>query len=273
LWQIIGYLFSKKYAYCLNFGILVIGIYLIFGILLMDKKETAPSPEKKSSNKQTLKRLIPYIGLTLFACAWMFVLGIFVGREMVPVRFDIEKLQNELAILKERVIKKELDQYKIDSNTDVTKTKMKFYETLKKTGKEDKLNDNKVQPKKQPLTEKAASLPKAKTPSQSNGSARKEKKSGLKKPSQDHPPAVATHDPAGKTVTLQIASVKDSQDADKLVNKLKKEGYPAYRSIAKIPGKGIWYRVRVGNFKNRTEAGVMLTRLKKEKIDAVILQR
>jgi cell division protein FtsN len=239
----------------------------------MDKKETAPSPTKKSSNKQTPKRLIPYIGLTLFACAWMFVLGIFVGRETVPVRFDIEKLQNELAVLKERVVKKELDQYKIDSNADVTKTKMKFYETLKKTGKEDKLNNNKVEQKKQSLPEKTASLSKAKTQSQSIGSARKEKKSGLKKPSQDHPPAAATHDPAGKNITIQVASMKDSQDADKLVNKLKKKGYPAYRSIAKILGKGIWYRVRVGNFKNRTEAGLMLTRLKKEKIGAVIVQR
>jgi cell division septation protein DedD len=240
---------------------------------IMDKEEKTPSSKQQSSKKQTRKGLIPWIGLTLFACAWMFVLGIFVGREMVPVRFDIEKLQNELAALKERVIKKELDQYKIDSNADVTKTKMKFYETLKKTGKEDKLNNNNVKQKKQSLPEKTASLSKAKTPNQSIGSARKEKKSGLKKPSQDRPPAAATHEPTGKNVTIQVASMRDSQDADKLVNQLKKEGYPAYRSIAKIPGKGIWYRVRVGYFKNRTEAGLMLTRLKKEKIVAVIVQR
>jgi hypothetical protein len=63
-------------------------------------------------------RLIIWIGLTLFVCAWMFVLGILVGRETVPVRFDIQKLQNELAALKETVIKKELDQFKMDSNPD-----------------------------------------------------------------------------------------------------------------------------------------------------------
>ncbi|MGA8180428.1 MAG: SPOR domain-containing protein [Desulfobacterales bacterium] len=239
----------------------------------MDKEEKTPSSKQPSSKKQVRKGLIPWIGLTLFACAWMFVLGIFVGRETVPVRFDIEKLQNELAVLKERVVKKELDQYKIDSNADVTKTKMKFYETLKKTGKEDKLNNNNVKQKKQSLPEKTASLSKVKTPSQSNGSAGKEKKSGLKKPSQGHPHVAATHDPAGKNVTIQVASMRGSQDADKLVNQLKKKGYPAYRSIAKIPGKGIWYRVRVGYFKNRTEAGLMLTRLKKEKIGAVIVQR
>jgi hypothetical protein len=96
----------------------------------MDKEEKAPSRKQKSSKKQSRKGLIPWIGLTLFACAWMFILGIFVGRETAPVRFDIEKLQNELTALKEKVVKKELDQYKIDSNADVTKTKMKFYETL-----------------------------------------------------------------------------------------------------------------------------------------------
>jgi cell division septation protein DedD len=251
----------------------------------MDKEEKTPSPKQKSSKKQTRKGLIAWIALTFFACAWMFVLGIFVGREMVPVRFDIEKLQNELAALKERVVKKELDQYKIDSNTDVTKTKMKFYETLKKTGREDSLQNNVVKQQKKPLPEKAVSLQKIKAPSQSIDSARKEKRSGLKKPSQDKSFVVASapagqagqdsqgNQNAGQNFTIQIASMRDSRDADELVNKLKKGGYPAYRSIGKIPGKGIWYRVRVGYFKNRTEAGFTLKRLKKEKIEAVIIRR
>jgi cell division septation protein DedD len=239
----------------------------------MDKEEKTPSPKQKSSKRQMRKGLIPWIGLTLFACAWMFVLGIFVGREMVPVRFDIEKLQNELAALKKKDIKKELDQYKIDSNADVTKTKMKFYETLKKTGREDKLSDNMVKPQKKSLPEKSVSLPKVKTPSQNLASARKEKKSGLKKPAQDTPPVVAKKERAGKNYTIQVASMRDSADADKLVNKLKKKGYPAYRSIGKIPGKGIWYRVRVGDFKSRTDGDHMLLQLKKEKLQAVVVQR
>ncbi len=239
----------------------------------MGKEEKKTSQKQKPSKKQMRKGLIPWIGLTLFACAWMFVLGIFVGRETVPVRFDVEKLQNELAALKERVLKKELDQYNIDSNAEVTKTKMKFYETLKKTGKEDRLNNNKAKQQKRSLPEKSPSLSKVKTPVRNVGSERKEKKSGLKEPSQDNPPAVAKHEQTVKNVTIQVASLKDSRDADKLMNKLKKKGYPAYRSIAKIPGKGIWYRVRVGYFKNRTEAVLMLKRLKQEKMEAVIVRR
>jgi len=239
----------------------------------MAKEEKTPSSKQPSSKKQTRKGLIPWIGVTLFACAWMFVLGIFVGRETAPVRFDIEKLQNELTALKERVVKKELDQYNIDSNADVTKTKMKFYEALKKTGRDDRLNDNMIKQQKKSIPEKSASLSKVKMPGHIDGLAQKEKKSGFKKSPKATPPAVGKQDPAGKNVTIQVASMKASSDADKLVSKLKKEGYPAYRTIGKIPGKGIWFRVRVGYFKNRTEAGLMLKRLKKEKIEAVIVQR
>lgn len=239
----------------------------------MGKKEKTPSPKKKSSKKQTRKGLILWLGLTLFFCAWMFVLGILVGREMVPVKFDIEKLQNELAALKEAVIKKELDQYKIDSNTDDSKTKMGFYETLKKTGSEAGLkNDTSKRPKK-PGPKKTASLQKKKMSTQKTGPAPKAKTSNLKKVTQNNPPAVARHELAGNNFTIQVASLKDSEIADKLVSRFKKRGYPAYRSIGKVPGKGIWYRVRVGYFNSRSEAGPTLKRLKKEKMNAIIVQR
>ena len=228
----------------------------------MDKKEKIPSPKKESFKKQTRKGLILWIGLTLFVCAWMFVLGILVGREMVPVKFDIEKLQNELAALKEAVIKKELDQYKIDSNTDDSKTKMGFYETLKKTGDEARLKNDPIGRQQESEPEKTASLQKKKMPTQKTGPDPKVKTLDSKKATQNN-----------NKFTIQIASLKDSGVADKLVDRLKKGGYPAYRSIGKIPGKGIWYRVRVGNFSSRSEAGPTVNRLKKEKLEGIIIQR
>lgn len=239
----------------------------------MDKKEKTPSLKKKSSKKQTRKGLIPWIGLTLFVCAWMFVLGILVGREMVPVKFDIEKLQNDLAALKEAVIKKELDQYKIDSNTDDSKTKMGFYETLKKTGGEARLENDTIERQEKSEPKKTASLQKKKMPTQKTGPAPKVKTLDSKKATQNNPPAVEKHERAGDKFTIQVASLKDSGVADKLVSRLKKRGYPAYRSIGKVPGKGIWYRVRVGYFDSRSEAGPTLKRLKKEKVDGIIVQR
>jgi cell division protein FtsN len=251
----------------------------------MSKKENTTPPKTIFPKKQARKGLILWIGLTLFVCAWMFVLGILVGREMVPVKFDIEKLQNELAALKETVIKKELDQYKIGSSTDESKTKMGFYETLKKTGDEARLKNDVISRQKESEPKKTASLQKKKMPPPKTVPAQKVKTIDSKRVSQNNPSAVARssasqamqsgqgQERSGNKFTIQVASLKDSKIADKLVGRLKKGGYPAYRSIGKVPGKGIWYRVRVGSFNSRTEAAPTLNQLKKEKIDAIIVQR
>ena len=229
----------------------------------MKKKEKALPEKKKSSSLLTRKGLAIWISLTFFACAWMFILGILVGRGTVPVQFDIEKLHNELAALKEIVIKKELDQYKIDSNAAKNKTKMEFYEELKDTSVENRLESDITEQKRKPLPEKKASSGIKKTgPPEKAKTVQKSKKAVLSKTAENN-----------KKFTIQVASLKDSSIADKLVAKLKKRGYPAYRSIGKIPGKGIWYRVRVGYFKNRAEAGSTLKRLNKDNLKAIIVQR
>jgi cell division protein FtsN len=43
--------------------------------------------------------------------------------------------------------------------------------------------------------------------------------------------------------------------------------------IGKVPGKGIWYRVRVGEYPNRVEASKMLASLKKEGLKPVIVNK
>ncbi len=255
----------------------------------MGKKEKTSPKKKKSPPSPPRKGLAVWIGLTLFACGWMFVLGILVGRETVPVTFNMEKLQNELAALKEAVVKKELDQYKIDSNADIDKTKMGFYETLKKTGSDDGLKADIPKLKSKPLAEEKTESGTKKTSPPKKIESEKRKTSPPKKAESETkktPPPKKLATPQKKNTvnvkksaegkkkfTIQIASLKDSVAADKMVAKLKKRGYPAYRSIGKIPDKGIWYRVRVGYFKNRTEARGTVTRLKNEKIEAIIVQR
>jgi len=254
----------------------------------MAKKEKTSSPEKKPSKKQSRKGLIPWIGLTVFACAWMFVLGILVGREMVPVQFDIEKLQNELAALKEAVLKKEKDLYNIDTNPDNNKTQMKFYETLKKTDSEDnvaliktgagdKIKKEAAIHQKKPLPEKTVSSEKTKAPAKKNVLVQKENPKAPAKNSvstqKEKPPDKKMLSQDEKKYTVQVASTRDPKDADRLVDRLKKEGYPAYRSIGKVPGKGIWYRVRVGYFQTRTDADSTLNQLKKGKINAIVVER
>jgi len=185
-----------------------------------------------------------------------------VGRGTVPVRFDIQKLEKELAALKEAVIKKEFDRYKLDSPSEDNKTHMEFYDALKNTGGEERLKADIPQKKPTPLLKKTVSTAKKQAVSKNTVTAPKAKTAPVKKSAEDN-----------KNLTIQVAALKDLKVADDLVAKLKKKGYPAYRSMGKIPGKGIFYRIRIGSFKNRADADNIFNRLKKENIKAIIVQR
>lgn len=182
-----------------------------------------------------------WICLIVFVSAWMFVLGIFVGRGTAPVKFDIEKLQKELVALKEAVIKEEKKRFKIDSDTGTGRVDLDFYEALKDT-----------KPKKE---------------------SRPEKKVVDVRPSPQ-PVKTASTGQAGTAggFTIQVASLKDSKVAGEMAKRLKAKGYPAYTTIVKIPEKGIWFRVRIGKFKDRAEARDMLSRLKKNKFKPIVVQ-
>lgn len=53
---------------------------------------------------------------------------------------------------------------------------------------------------------------------------------------------------------IQVASFRQSEDADAFVTELRKRGHRAYRQAAYVPERGLWHRVRVGPFKSRYEA-------------------
>jgi cell division septation protein DedD len=227
------------------------------------KEEKALAKKRKSSSSR--KGLALWIFLIFFVSAWMFILGILVGRGTAPVQFDIEKLQNELAALKEDVVKEELERFKIDSNAADNKTEMKFYEELKVTKSEDSLNIDTSEQKKEPLPENTVSESKKIGPS--------EEALSVKAHQESKPETIRKTDITNKNLTIQVASFKDPNVADKMVAELKKKGYPAYRSLGKIPGKGIWYRVRIGYFSSKSEAGSMLKLIKKDKLNAILVRR
>jgi hypothetical protein len=227
----------------------------------MEKKEKTSPKKKKSSTQWTRKGLTLWICVTFFACAWMFVLGIFVGRGTAPVKFDMEKLQKELVDLKEALIKKEVGRYKLDSPSADNITPLGFPEALKHTGGEERLKADISQKKPKPLREHTVS--KTKKPLVSRKfTTRKKKTPTIKKSVKEN-----------KNFTIQAAALKDPKIADNMVAKLKKRGYPAYRSMGKNPEKGIVYRIRIGYFKNRADAHIILNRLEKENIKAIIVPR
>ncbi len=57
-----------------------------------------------------------------------------------------------------------------------------------------------------------------------------------------------------KPYTVQVAAYRSKKDALLLVYKLKKAGFDAFYERTNIPGKGVWYRVRVGHYSSRDEA-------------------
>jgi photosystem II stability/assembly factor-like uncharacterized protein len=61
-------------------------------------------------------------------------------------------------------------------------------------------------------------------------------------------------------VTIQIASAPSEAEARSTVADLRAKGIEAYWVKAEVPGVGTRYRVRIGRFKNRTEAKVVADR-------------
>ncbi|MGB2692477.1 MAG: SPOR domain-containing protein [Thermodesulfobacteriota bacterium] len=60
-------------------------------------------------------------------------------------------------------------------------------------------------------------------------------------------------DPNG-LYTVQIGAFQNQTEANKLMNSLKSNGYPAFIKQTETPDKKIWYRVRVGTFSTRPDA-------------------
>jgi cell division septation protein DedD len=71
--------------------------------------------------------------------------------------------------------------------------------------------------------------------------------------------------------TIQVAAVKDAPSADKMVTALRGKNFPAYQLRGEIPGKGVWYRVRVGAFRDRASAEAMRAKLGRQKIQGIVV--
>ena len=73
-------------------------------------------------------------------------------------------------------------------------------------------------------------------------------------------------------LTIQVASLQSYKKARQVIDRLKSKGYEAYESTASVPGKGIYYRVRVGHFEDSSEAGLVAARLKQDNLETMIVR-
>lgn len=75
-------------------------------------------------------------------------------------------------------------------------------------------------------------------------------------------PAVPTA--AKGNFTLQLSAAPSRAEADRFAGNLKSKGYAPYVVEAEVPGKGTWYRVRLGRFASREAAQRYLTDFRRE---------
>jgi cell division septation protein DedD len=204
---------------------------------------------------------------------WMFILGLLVGRGTAPVRFDMEKIQAELTALKNTAIQKEMHRYRIRPEAE-QKTQLDFYNDLKAPA--DQVPLHIPEPKPPQLSVEIEDLPARKAalppPARHKISLKKSTREGQAAPPAPKPEAAAAA-PQNARYTIQVASLKDKAEAQKIVVQLKKKGYPAYRALGKIPGKGVWFRVRVGGYASKTDALDTLRRLKQNNFNAIVIRR
>ncbi|GHG99267.1 hypothetical protein GCM10012319_65490 [Comamonas sp. KCTC 72670] len=82
------------------------------------------------------------------------------------------------------------------------------------------------------------------------------------------PPAQAVK---GGAFTLQLSASQDKHEAERFAAKLRDRGYAPYILTAEVPGKGTWYRVRMGSFASRDAATRYLSDFKREtSLDAFV---
>jgi cell division protein FtsN len=204
----------------------------------------------------------------MLVAAWMFMLGVLVGRGTAPIQFDIDQLQRSLLAKREAAGKEQQDQLAKETQSGTQQTQFGFYEDLRRSDKDDKLNAAAVAKETQGgeknKTEKASEPTEAAKPLKTPSTVAKE-------PARKMPPPV-NQMPKEARYTIQVASIKDAQPAEEMAARLKKKGYPAYVMRTTVSGK-IWYRVRMGGFKDRSEANRLVARLKKEKMSPIVIQR
>jgi cell division septation protein DedD len=233
------------------------------------KKNKKVSLPKKPSLVLSRRAVIGWTCFIFFVCAWMFVIGVLVGRGTAPVKFDIAGIQKKLEASLEDLKNREQQRTRGKSGIAKDKTKLGFYEALRD-------NREDIQ-----IGKKRESSPETKPPLTIDGKAEKKiigktepSETGPAKPSQKPPvDSKSKTRPTVKTYTIQVASVKDARDADRLVAKLKKKRFHAYRAIGKVPGKGIWYRVRVGEYKSKASARHTLNKLRKTGLKPFVVEK
>lgn len=191
--------------------------------------------EIQFTKKQIFFTVIALISSFLLA----FASGILIGNRFLDNKKTLELASSDQnALVKSPSSDNRPSESSKNSHTEEKKndTQFTFYDTLPERSEI-------------PLAEE---VKKAKA---SQGKSTSSKKRGTKRFEQ------FDQDIARKGYTIQLGSFQQKEKAYALKSNLKKHGYIVYVTPKTIENKGIWYRVRMGNFNSPEEAQEWVSKL------------
>jgi len=247
----------------------------------VQKKKKPSSKLSRSILQLTRKQFFVWFALTFFAMAWMFVLGILVGRGLSPVRFDVPKLKDDLVTLKEKVLPTDDEASEVEKDTISEIPDLEFYKALREERADPrsramimhrKAPDSKLQVAKSPAKPQAVVTKSGEQPagSELQVTAAQEEAAEL----QNIPKKLAvTKKPKHQgPLTIQVAAFRRAEKAQELVMGLRRKGYDAYKVTADLPDKGTYHRVRVGHYADAEEARLAASKLRQERLETIIVK-
>jgi len=199
----------------------------------------------------------------------VFAFGVIIGKGLggpdtntIERSYDIESPEIEYGV-SEDISDEESDSLDIDSEVvvldedDLVEETEQGSEGADNTGSGQDEAAQAATPTEAPLEVKATKKPepepkkveKEKEPAKADV----EKTPPVKKDTQANKGPMPKVDPNG-LYTVQIGAFQNQNEANKLMNSLKSNGYPAFIKQVETPDKKKWYRVRVGTFSTKSDA-------------------
>ncbi len=187
-------------------------------------------------------------GILLCVSVWMFFVGVLVGRGTMPVKFDIPKLEEKL-IGKRLAAEKRETAAVFDNEENRPGGDLEFYEDLKTDISNEQLPPAKIVKATLPTPE----VEPVSDSNQGDGATKATAESG--------------------SYTVQVASLRSEASAKSIADNLIEKGFKAFVASSSSSDRGIWYRVRIGNYKNKTDAVKMADRMESESFKPIVVRR
>jgi cell division septation protein DedD len=221
-------------------------------------KPSGKDPGKRPLVALSRKAIAGWAVVVFIISAWMFGMGVMVGRGTAPVSFDMDQLKRTLESLQKSAQQAPRSGPRPEAPEMKSKTDLGFYDSLPKNREDSEMPSL---PKPPPASGKPE--PPAQKPAESSLPPKAEKPAAPT-PAPAAPPQASAAPAPGKPLTVQIAAVKSEEEARRLLEKLRQRGYAAYVEPIAIPDKGTWYRVRMGEFPSKEFARSTIDRLQKD---------